>query len=225
MTFTDILLEARELVKASESSYTTTSLTASINRGLERTVALIRQADGRWQWDDTNQTDLPYATTTVNAGTDNITLDPTHYEIDRIEMKLSSATAYTKLIPFDVSDPVCLDAYNSTTQGTPVAYDKMGVSLIPYPVPSQSMTMRLFYRRGTTYFITTDTTKTPGFNPLFHRLLSLWSAYDYAFINQLANKNDLRQEITVMESALQQFYNVRDKDDKISLKARQYNFR
>lgn len=219
MTYNDLQTEARDLVKASDASYDDTQLNSSLNRALERAVALIRDSDGRWQWDDTNSTDLPFATTGINANQGDYTLDPTHYEIDRVEIKQLGGSFY-KLQPFDVNDPVCQSYTNLTTNtGAPLYYDKVGMSLILTPAPNytQASSLTVYYRRGPSYFTTADTTKSPGINPLFHRVLSLWAAYDYAFINQLANKNDLRQEIIIIEKQMQDFYAHRDKDDKPQL--------
>lgn len=227
MTFTDLITETRNFTKSSSSSYPIEDITLSINRALERATALIRASDGRWQWDDTNSTDLPFATTGINNGIGDYTLDVTHYEIDRVEVKSQNGSFY-KLVPFDVQDPKCSSYTNLIdTSGAPIYYDKVGTSLILTPKPDydQLNSLTVYYRRGPSYFLTTDTTKSPGINPLFHRILSLWGAYDYAFTNQLANKNDLRQEITIMEKQLQDFYMKRDKDDKVRLTVRKQSFR
>lgn len=226
MTFTEILAEARRLSKSNSASYSTEDITTSANRALDRATSLIRNADGRWQWDDSNYTDFPRSTRSLVADQQDYSLDPTHYRIERIEVK-DSASTWSKLTSIDQADlfDVSLTDFLSSS-GVPQYYDKIGNSVLLYPKPSysQSASLKVFYQRGPSYFTSTDTTKTPGFNTLFHRLVPLWCAYDYAFINQLEVKDDLLQEIAAMEGQLQEYYSLRDKDEHIGLRARYYNF-
>lgn len=223
MTFSEIVAETRRLVKATTASYSVEDITSSVNRALDRVVTLIRQTEGRWQWDDTNQVNAPYtSTTTITAGTNQYIIDPTYHRVERLNIKAPGATYFTKLMPFDISDPACLDMYNTASQGVPQYYDKMGNYFVLYPTPSytQANSLQVFYERGPSYFTSADTTKAPGFNSLFHRLVSLWAAYDYAMINSIANVDRLRNEIALEEEKLQDFYAFRDKDESIRMGVR-----
>lgn len=227
MTFTEILTEARRLVKADATSYPTTEITESANRAYDRVVALIREAEGRWQWDDTNNTDFPIATAALTEAQQDYELDPTHYEVERVEVK-DETGAWHKLQPIDQAD-----VYNESvtdflsTAGVPQYYDKIGRSLFLYPKPSytQAASLKVWYKRGPSYFTTSDTTKTPGFNTLFHRIVPLYAAYDYAFINQLAVADSLLSATGVMENDLTDHYARRDRDDRVRLRTRTHNFR
>lgn len=227
MQFSEITSDALRLVKASSSSYPIADLTASINRAFERVVGIIREAEGRWQWDDTNQTDFPFATTNIVTDQQDYTLDVNHYRIERVEVK-DSAGNWIKLRSIDQADlyDQAITDFLSTS-GTPQYYDKVGTSLLLYPAAnySQSDSLKVFYERGPSYFTVSDTTKSPGFNPLYHRLLSMWAGYDYALINLLPISQTLRQEIQVMEDNLRESYAFRDKDEHVTLKARTLNFR
>jgi len=228
MTFTELLADARRLVKDTNTAFTTSEFTSSANRSLEYVTGLIREAQGRWQWDDSNETDFAIATTTLTTDVPDYSLDGTsHFRIERVEVK-DTAGSWTKLKSIDQADiyDQSLTDFMSGT-GIPQYYDKVGNSLFLYPTPSytQSASLKLFFERGPSYFETTDTTKTPGFNPLFHRLISLSAAYDYAFINQLPVATSLQGEIAKLESQLQEYYTLRDLDEHIQLKARNYNYR
>lgn len=227
MQFSEVLTDTRRLSKSSTASYPTSEITDSANRALERITGLIRQAQGRWQWDDSNDTDFAIATATLNIDQQDYELDSTHYRIERFEIK-STAGQWSKLHPIDQADVYdqSLTDFLSIS-GTPQYYDKVGNSIFLYPKPNytQSASLKVFYERGPSYFATTDTTKQPGFNPLFHRLIPLWAAFDYAFINQLDVASTLRGEIAVMEDALAEYYARRDSDEHITLKARLMNFR
>lgn len=227
MTFTEILTEARRLVKADSTSYPTSEITASANRAYDRVVALIREAEGRWQWDDTNNTDLPIATTALTDGQQDYALDPTHYEIERVEVQ-DEVGGWHKLMPIDHADVYDQSVTDFlATAGTPAHYDKIGNSILLYPTPSytQSASLKVWYKRGPSYFTTSDTTKTPGFNTLFHRLIPLHSAHDYAFINQLSVDSSLVSAIALMEDDLTNHYARRDRDDHIRLRPRVGNYR
>lgn len=228
MTFSDLVADTRRLSDTNAQSYTIANVTASINRAFERVTSLIREAQGRWQQDDSNNTDFPIATATLTSGQQDYELDPNeHFRIERVEVK-DTAGGWTKLIPFDQSD-----VYNQplsdflSGSGIPQFYDKVGNSLFLYPKPSytQAASLKLYYERGPSYFTVSDTTKSPGFNPLFHRLLSLWAAHDYAFIKQLKVDASLQGEIALMEEKLQGYYSLRDMDDRVRLKGRVINYR
>lgn len=228
-TFTEILTEARRLVKQNSTSYPTTEITVSANKALERATALIREAEGRWEWDDSNNTDLPIATTDLVADQQDYSLSASHYRIERIELKDAQGN-WRLLIPIDQADVFDQSLTDFLgTSGTPEYYDKIANSVFLYPKPSysQSASLKVYYERGPSYFTTSDTTKSPGFNALFHQLIPLWCAYDYALINTLPNKNDLRAEIQVIEERLQEYYSFRSRDEKphISARSRRYNFR
>lgn len=227
MTYSEILAEARRLVKANSTSYTTADLTISANAALNRVTALIRDSEGRWQWDDSNYTDFPIATAALVADQQDYGLDPTHYRIERIEV-MDTASTWTKLKPIDKKDIVDLPITDYLSgSGVPQYYDKVGNSVFLYPKPSysQAASLKVFYERGPDYFIVSDTTKSAGFNPLFHRLIPLWAAYDYALINGLKVADRLRLEISAMEDQLSEYYALRDSDEHVGLRVTARSFK
>jgi len=227
MTFTEILTEARRLVKADATSYPTSEITESANRAYDRAVALIRESEGRWQWDDTNNTDLPIATTELVDGQQDYELDPTHYEMERVEVQ-DELGGWHRVLPIDQADIYDQSITDFlSTAGVPQYYDKIGRSILLYPTPSytQDDALKVWYKRGPSYFTVSDTTKPPAINTLFHRLIPLNCAYDYAFINQLTVAPSLQDKILTMEDDLINHYSRRDRDDKIRLRVRTGNFR
>jgi len=227
MSFTNILTDARRLTKSDSTSFPTSEVVDSSNRAMDRITSLIRDAEGRWQWDDSNNTDLPIATTGLVTNQQDYSLDGLHYRISRAEVQ-DSAGNWTRLKSMDAVD-VYDQALTSflNTAGTPQYYDKVGNSLFLYPKPNftQTASLKLYFERGPSYFTTSEDTKTPGFNPIFHRLVALWCAYDYALINILPVAKTLREEIQVMEDQLEDYYALRDPDDRIKLAIRPLNFR
>ena len=211
-------------------SGTTTLLatfTRLINHGLNSAASLIMQADNRWQFDDTNQTDFPIGTTTLTASQADYALAVTHVRIERVEVKDEEGNWHL-LQPIDQSD-----VYDTSltdflkTAGLPRFYDKTANSLVLYPKPdyTQSASLKVYFQRPPSYFTTASTTAVPGFNSLYHRLVALYAARDYAVARGLKQKNDLAQLVLVEEQKLQDDYSLRNKDEKLGLKVRKYNFR
>ncbi len=184
------------------------------------------QNDGRWQFDDTNQTDLPIATTGLVTDQQDYSLPDTDLEITRIEV-LDTSSNWNKLVPIDQSD-----IYDQSlsdflkTSGRPIYYDKLGNSIFLYPKPSytQSASLKVYFKRApvaiTTASLTSASAK-PGFNSMFHELIPLWVSYDYGMANGLSNVSLLMTEIQRLEGQLQDTYALRDKDERLILKARQ----
>ena len=203
------------------------TLVAEANNALERVVSLINSCDNRWQFDDSNNSDLPIAIADLLASQQDYSLATSHLSITRAEIKDTNGN-WQKLIPIDQTD-----VYNQSLTdylkgvGVPTYYDKLGNSVFLYPPPSysQSGSLKLYFERGPSYFATSDTTKTPGFNTLFHDLIPLWIAYNYGISNGKANANAIMAEITTKEDALKEYYALRGKDDHIRVRARRNSYK
>ena len=113
--------------------------------------------------------------------------------------------------------------------GLPQFYDKRANSLFLYPKPSftQTDSLKVYFQRNVSYFVPTDTTKQPGFNPQFHRLLSANAALDYAMAKNIpqANPNSrLNALIAKLQESLKSYYARKSKDENLSLRARRWKF-
>ena len=228
MTFSNIISKVNFLTKTNVTSFPLADLTILANNAMERVVSLIIRADNRWQWDDTTQptTDagdgtggLPIATTALVANQQDYTFATTHLEISRVEIKDTSGN-WKLLQPIDQHDIKTSLTDFMKTASQPVYYDKIGASIILYPKPdySQSASLKVWFTRPPIYFVSSDTTKAPGFNILYHDLIPLWVSYDYAVANGLPNANQLMIEITRKEEELLNGYNDRSKDEQKIIK-------
>lgn len=217
MTFTQITNRVYFLTQSDSNRFPIADLTASINVALERVASLINSADFRWQWDDTNQTDLPIATTTITSGQQDYAINTAHLTIDRVEIK-SSAGKWSLLKPIDQHDKSDY-ALDTTTTGLPTEYDKVGNSLFLYSIPNytQTASLKVYFTRAPVAFLTSDLTPgtiTPGFNPIFHDLVPLYVSYDYAIANNLPNANQILNQIQTKELELTNFYGQRSRDER-----------
>src|SRR3990167_10070724 len=91
-TRTGLIQDCEDLLgmTAATISGTTATLqmfTRYINGWYRKTVSWIWQATGDWEWDDTNLTDLPIATTTLVASQQDYALPSTAQKILRVEVK------------------------------------------------------------------------------------------------------------------------------------------
>jgi len=229
MTINDIRTKTYFLTSTNASSFPDATLIAEANNALDRVASLIMSSDGRWQWDDENNTDLPIATTSLVSGQQDYALSIAHLKITRVEILDNAATpAWHKLLPFDQADlgDTSLSGYLNSN-GMPAYYDKLGNSVFLYPAPnySQAASLKVYFQRAPSYFTTSDTTKSPGFNSLYHDLIPLWITYNFSLANGKNNANQVYAEIQLKEDALREDYALRSKDDHIRLKARAMNWR
>lgn len=210
------------------------TFTRYINEALNRVVSLILLSDGRWQWDDTNNTDYPIATTslvtTLGSEQQDYAFGITFLKITRVEV-LDFAGNWQLLKPIDQAD-----IYDQSltdflkTAGLPLYYDKIATSVFLYPKPlatavTSTAGLKVYFQRPPSYFVTSDTTKVPGFNSMYHRLVALIASRDYALMKQLSNAKVLSDLVMQQEDSLNESYTLRSKDEHIRLSAKKYNFR
>jgi hypothetical protein len=218
MQYTQIINKVYLLTKTNSSDFPIADLTMLANNALSRVCSLIIRADGRWQFDDINNTDLPIATTNLVANQQDYSLATSHLEITRVEVKDEDGN-WVVLKPIDQKDTEQSLSEFMKSPGTPKFYDKLGNSVFLYPAPSysQAASLKLFFTRGMSEFTVSDTTKQPGFNILFHDLIPLWVSYEYAIANGLKNANQIMVEIQRKENELLEAYQKRSKDEPLRI--------
>lgn len=211
--------------------------TRLLNEGLNRVTSLLLKSDGRWQFDDSNHTDLPIGTTdlvtTVGSEQQDYEFAVTHLKVLGVEV-MNADGNWVNLVPLDQLD--LMNSGNSVTDflktaGMPQYYDKIGRSIFLYPKPlgtavTSTAGLKVRFQRPPSYFVYTDTTKVPGFNSLYHRLVALIASRDYAISKSLASARNLADVVVQTEEALVEDYALRSGDEKISLtsKGRRDNF-
>jgi hypothetical protein len=224
-TYANLQSKVYFLTKTNVTSFPNADMAILASNAVERVTSLINQSDGRWEFDDSNQTDLPIATTALVSGQQDYAMAVTHIEIERVELKDEEGN-WRKLTPIDQAD-----VYDQSitdfmgTNGTPMYYDKVGSSIFLYPTPdySQSASLKVFFTRPPVSVLSSDissTSTSPGFNALYHDLVAYWVAYDYAMANGLPNANQIMVEIQRKEDALKENYALRSKDEHLRLRPR-----
>lgn len=214
-------------VNSDSITYPIEQKTRNINRAMDKAVSLILSSDGVWEWDDSNQTDLPTATTDLVSGQNDYSFAIQHLKIINVLAK-NSGGDWQILKPFDLAEDKASEyLLNPDETGSPRYYDKRAGSVFLFPKPDYASTggLKINFQRPSTYFTTSDTTKAPGFATIFHKYISLLASYDYAMAKGLPKINQIKQDIAEMELAIQAFYGKRnDRDDRTGLRAKVRNY-
>lgn len=165
--------------------------TSSINDAYDEIMPLVLASDGRFQFDDYNNTTLPIATANLTSGTRDYgfttdSADRAVLQIDKVAIKQDATSDdYYVLNQIDQTDPESrkLITDNASNTGIPSHYDIVGGSIIFDVTPNYSATagLKIWYSRTPVYFSSTDTTNTPGIPDIFHQLLAVIAAHEWVF--------------------------------------------
>lgn len=209
--------------------------TAEVNLALDKAFAIIFEADGRWQFDDSNHTDYPILTTDLAEGqrdypftTDesgNLILD-----IYKVLVKGNNADApYQEIYPVDVQSQAGTEGLSDgrNVTGVPFEYDKTANGIFLDPIPSYDMDdgLKIYINREGSYFSTSDTTKMPGFAGTYHEYVPLVASYNYARDNSLPNLALIERDMLDMERRLRAYYARHAKDERHVLRGRSIRFK
>jgi hypothetical protein len=220
MNIENINLEARALVDADTNSYTAADLLRRVNNAYEETVMLIQGCDGLWQFDDSNYTTFPTATTTLVAGQRDYSFDSAILEVERVAILHASDGKYHFINPYDMSqigDPI--ETLNPDN-GIPGAYDKQGSSIVLDVAPSASDVtlaagLKVWFKRTASIFTSAEVstgTKTPGFASPFHVILAYKAALPYAMVYKKDRVAGFINEIDRLERGIVKHYLRREQD-------------
>jgi hypothetical protein len=207
-------------VSANNNTYPIGDLTRDANRGLDMAVSMILGADGRWQFDSTNATDLPIGFTNIVSGQQDYSFDDEYLMLAKpLQVLHSDGVTWIELVPSDDNDLI-------SSNGIPARYNKMGESFLLDPIPNYSATngLKAFFQRKIDYFTTTDTTKEPGFAKHLHKFISLYCQASYARAKGLAKLAQLEKDLMFYTGnelnggndvgEFKRFYSYREKDQE-----------
>ncbi len=187
------------------------------NRALDRFVFLALTADGRWEFDDNNQTDLSIATTSLVSGQNQYTFALEHLEIEKV-LVMDNDGKWHVIRAAGINDQ---DANSFLQEGTdrtgvPTRYFKRGASIFMDATPDYNSNggLKIYFKRGPSYFVYTDTTKVPGIPSIFHPFVPSHASAHYAMDRGMPVAKSLFQLLQIDEAAILKFYGSRARDDK-----------
>lgn len=183
-TSAGLVQDANFWAKTDETKYPLKDKARNATEWLKKVGLWIWEASGEWSFDDSNLTTLPIATTDLEEGVGDYELPTTLLRLERVEVKDVNGD-FRKLIPIDQADlqNTAIDEFRATN-GLPIYYDVIGNSVNLYPKPTSTHVtlddgLQVIVGRDVDPFLSTDTTKEPGFSEYFHRIVSIGMAMDY----------------------------------------------
>jgi hypothetical protein len=189
----------------------------SANNWYRRVNSWIWQVTGEWEYDDSNYTDLPVATTTLVDGQYDYQIPSTAQKIDRVEVLDASGDAH-KLIPIDKSQVGIAMTEFENNPGLPKYYDVLGRSLLLYPTPATasittSAGLKLYFSRDIDEFSVSDVSGVPGFSEDFHEMISVGAAIDFAeLVGDTNRATSLNNRMASLKEDLKKFYGSNERE-------------
>lgn len=189
---------------------------------------IIHEATGNWKYDDSNNTDLPFATTDIVNAQQRYALPADALTVQRVEMKDSSGEWFRLTAITSENIPGAIDEFNDVA-GTPNFYSLINGVITIYPSANYASTdgLKVYYDREAVEFATDDTTQTPGFASPYHEILPVMMAMEWYNVKQPTSPTlvKLEQKFLRLEKALKDFYGKRFKDYRPRLGRAYQSFR
>ena len=231
----DIVSEVKALCDVTDTtSYPIADITRRVNAGLEELVAEIINADGTWEYDDTNWTDLPVGTGTLIEAQESYSFATEYLQITAIKVK-DQAGNWQLVKPIDQFadaegfNGIAIEEYFPAT-GLPRYYDILGDTIRLYPAPTATQVtlsagLKVHFKRTADLFTTTDTTQEPGLPSPYHILLTYYAAIPYCMSYKKDRVPWLEKKWMEGKKSLIQFYSRREKDRRKVMTMKRIQFR
>ena len=227
MTISDLNQEIRDLCDADTVSYPAATLLRRVNSSLETLVGKIINADGNWQYDDTNYTDLPVGTGDLVSGQSSYSFSSEYLDILEV-MILTTGGIYQRITPFDPSElGMSFDEWVGSATGTPPDgfpqyYDKVGDSIRLDRSPTATHAtltagLKVRFKRTADLFTSaqvTTGTKVPGIASPYHQLIAYMSAIPYCMSYKKDRVALYEKKVDEMTKDMIDFYTRRAKDER-----------
>lgn len=226
---TGIVQDVWFLTNTDSTSFTLKNIARITNKVVHKLGLLAWKSDRSWNFDDSSKTDMPTATTTLVDDQEDYSLATTVFDVKRVEVKDSGGDWYKLRLRRIEDIGISITEYKET-KGLPTEYFLEGHSIRLKPAPDTSKVtasagLRIWTSRDATEFISTDTTKKPGFPTPFHSLVALEVALEYAAINSLQDKvGYLAPKVAEGEAAFINYFANRGGEFKNTIHTRTINY-
>src|SRR3990167_4512232 len=219
----DINLETRDLCDADTVSYPAATLLRRINKAYEQVIGWLINADGIWEFDDSNYTSLPIGTYTLVNAQRSYTFAADF--LDLLEVSVMDLNGiYRKIRQFDpFTEVLSVEELYGTTTGFPQVFDMVSDDTIKfYPnISSANVTLasglQVKFKRTADLFTSaqvTTGTKEPGFASPCHYILSYMAAIPFCVVYKPERVPAYTAEVERMKKELIKHYSRRNKDHR-----------
>ena len=234
----DLTSEIDLLCDSNLTSYPLADKVRRINYSLEELISEIINADGTWQYDDTNHTDLPVGTGALVEGQESYSFAAEYLQIESIEILDLDGNRYRRIKPVDnidlkgqgPDDYFGVDDSGNPTKGYPEWYDINGDTIRLYPAPAATSVtlaagLKVWFKRTADLFTTSDTTQEPGLPSTHHVILAYMAAIPYCQSYKPNRVPLFEKKVDAMKKTLIKHYAHREKDRKKIIRPRRISFR
>jgi len=214
MLFSEIDTIVSDLTDSDSTAFPTATRLIYANQAQSRIAGVIIGTDGRWNWDDSNQTNLPIGTTDLVSGQEDYSFDDEFLKVKKVQI-LDSSGATQRLTSKDMKDYTSTYQDNAASGGTPLNYDKDGRSIFLNPIPNYNSTagLKVYFQR-TTKDITSFGATSPGFVSTNHGILAYMIAIPYCMKYHQDRVVLFQNEVMRQMQAIEDFYTQRSDDEK-----------
>ncbi len=237
MIYTDIRADARKQVKATASDWPDDKILQDINNGVDEAAMIIQEADGDWQFDDSNQptTDqgdgtggLPIATTNLDSGFNQVTLNTPFLKIEKVFIHQYDGDITWQELKYNPKKTNFLNINSTQDIGIPTEFCLIGNSIffnVYFNYNSAGGIMVTYTRTalkfGTGSNGTLATTAAPGWNSQFHKYLSLYAQREWLEAYEKGNThlNKVIVRLLQMKKDMQSFYSSKKKGTPYNITA------
>lgn len=228
MIYTAIVTDARKQTRTTSANWSDANILIDINNGQEEVAAIIQRADGDWQWEDLNQSDTFTGLHNIVSGTQTVAITTTYIKIEKIFIH-STATDTTWIeLPYNPDKSKFLEATSTNNTGVPSEYTLIGNSIVFDVFPNYSSTngLKILVQKDITPFGdgtggTLATSASPGFNPQFHKYLSLYAQREWLEAYEKGNDhlNKVIIRLQKMEKDMMHYYSSKKRGERTNLKS------
>ena len=210
----------------SDSTDRLKTATNYINRAMDEVSVALLMSDGRWEFDDSNNTTTPIGRTNLVDSQQQYAMDTSHIVVDKVVVKDSSGNGY-ELKRLGIAEIPGDPEEFMDGGGIPRYFDLRGPNVYLYPAPDYNASNGLvvYFRRAMDSFAHTDTTAVPGFDGAYHEAVTLIAAANYAEDKNMETAKSLRERADTMTRSLQKFTSKRGRDSATVVRPRQNKFR
>jgi hypothetical protein len=204
-----------------ENIFQATDRLIAINNAYDKLHSIILDSQDEWDFDDSNNTELPIATTDLLANQDIYAIPDTLYRLNKVEINYGAG--FIKALPLDLNENFLSEdeLLQRSNVSTPY-YRIFGQTIQFYPKPTAEVSngLKLYYDRAITHFTSdeyTAGTVKPGLDQLWHDYIALQASLDGAVKYNLVNKGDLSNLLQEMEQRIRKYYGKKTTDRKLKL--------